>query len=229
MARKRSSKDEYAGMSMREIAGLPDAGSVVKVCGPGGVPLDAPGNPIPQYGSQEDIEQEDGIFMDDGFGSTEDHDFSMSGLEDRSLDDSPYMRRRSGTAVETEFEYGDDDLRPENGSMEYDGSGYDDSEYDGSVYDDSEYDDSVYGDSVYDDLTGDDIDVIYEQLAGNGGNPVRTIVDFAERNGYAALGEMFYDCVMDGGIDLTPDLRKHLNFIYSLTKLGVKPAEYYRQ
>ena len=229
MARKRSSKDEYAGMSMREIAGLPDAGTVVKVCGPGGVPLDAPGNPIPQYGSQEgaeqeDLEQEDGIFMDDGFGSTEDHDFSVSGLEDRSLDDSPYMRRRSGTAVETEFEYGDDDLRPENGSAEYDGSGYDD-----SVYDDSVYDDSVYGDSVYGDLTGDDIDVIYEQLAGNGGNPVRTIVDFAERNGYAALGEMFYDCVMDGGIDLTPDLRKHLNFIYSLTKLGVKPAEYYRQ
>ena len=198
MARKRSNNDEYAGKSMREIAGLPDSGTVVKVCGPGGVPLDALGNPIPQYG-----EQEDGIFTDDGFESSDDHDFSVSGLEDRSLDDSPYMRRRSGTAVETEFEYDDDDLCPEDGCPEYD-----DTEYDG--------------------LTDDDVDVIYEHLAG-GGNPVRTIIEFAERNGYAALGEMFYDCVMDGGIDLTPDLRKHLNFIYSLTKIGVKPAEYYCQ
>lgn len=212
MARKRSNNDEYAGKSMREIAGLPDSGTVVKVCGPGGVPLDALGNPIQQYG-----EQEDEIFAGDGFGSSEDHDFSVSGLEDRSLDDSPYMRRRSGTAVETEFDYDDDDLRPEGGSSEYGGSGYDD----------SEYDELEYGGSGYDDLTADDIDVIYEHLAG--GNPVRTIIEFAERNGYAALGEMFYDCVMDGGIDLTPDLRKHLNFIYSLTKIGVKPAEYYCQ
>lgn len=194
MARKRRNNDEYAGKSMREIAGLPDSGTVVKVCGPGGVPLDALGNPIPQYG-----EREDGIFTEDGFESSDDYDFSVSGLEDRSLDDSPYMRRRSGTAVKSEFEYDDDDLRPECGGDECNG------------------------------LTDDDVDVIYEHLLNGGGNPVRTIIEFAERNGYAALGEMFYDCVMDGGIDLTPDLRKHLNFIYSLTKMGVKPAEYYCQ
>ena len=50
---------------------------------------------------------------------------------------------------------------------------------------------------------------------------------FADRNGYAALGDLFYDGVLDGEIAMGPELRKHLNFIYALTKTNVRPASEY--
>lgn len=226
MARKRRrNEDMFAGQSLRSIAGLPDPGTVVRVCGPGGVPLDALGNPIPQQdGNSYEIETGD------------DYDFSVRGLEDKSLDyrtganpeadpDSPFVRRRGGASSDMEFAYSDEDLLPETdrGYME---SG---DEYEGSGYPTDYGDYGEYGSDTYAGLDDEQIDAIYEALStpAESRNPARVISAFADRNGYAALGDLFYDGVLDGEIAMGPELRKHLNFIYALTKTNVKPASEY--
>lgn len=241
MARKRrNSEDMFAGQSLRSIAGLPDPGTVVKVCGPGGVPLDALGNPIPQQ-DENSYEIETG----------DDYDFSVRGLEDRSLDyrtganpeadpDSPFVRRRGGASSDMEFAYSDEDLLPETdrgyieSGDEYEGSGYPDDLGVTVDIDDNdgygEYDDyGEYGSDTYAGLDDEQIDAIYETLStpAESRNPARVISAFADKNGYAALGDLFYDGVLDGEIAMGPELRKHLNFIYALTKTNVKPASEY--
>lgn len=235
MARKRrKDEDMYAGQSLRSIAGLPDAGTSVMVCGPGGVPLDAPGNPVPQ---QDENSYETG--------TGDDYDFSVRGLEDRSLDyrtganpeadpDSPFVRRRGGETSNMEFAYSDEDLLPETdrGYIEsgdkYDGTGYpDDLGATANIDDNDEYDDyGEYGSDTYAGLDDEQIDAIYEALSDPSGsrNPARVISAFADKNGYAALGDLFYDGVLDGEIAVGPELRKHLNFIYALTKTRMRPA-----
>lgn len=241
MARKRTkNEDMFAGQSLRSIAGLPDPGTVVKVCGPGGVPLDALGNPIPQQ-DENSYEIETG----------DDYDFSVRGLEDKSLDyrtganpeadpDSPFVRRRGGETSDMEFAYSDEDLLPETdrGYIEsgdwYEGTGYPDDIGATVDIDDhgdyGEYDEyGEYGSDTYAGLDDEQIDAIYETLStpAESRNPTRVISAFADRNGYAALGDLFYDGVLDGEIAMGPELRKHLNFIYALTKTNVRPASEY--
>lgn len=226
MAKKKNTRkgkgDNLDNQSMMSLVGLPEPVPAIKISGPGGVPLDALGNPISQNG---DYEIETG----------EDYDFNARDLEDRSLDhglETTYERRRAGmtgTGTEPDYEFPEDVGFERNSHLDY---GYDPLDDDILDYEDTlaaeAEDETAWDEEGFDGLSAGQIDSLYESLnEGISASSVMKIVRYAKENGYAALGNLFYDGVMDGGIDMFPDMARHLNFIYALTKIRMKPAGQY--